>query len=144
MRIERSVHIARSPEDVFSYIADARNDPAWCPRVLASEPIAGDGPGPDARYRVTHRPVRVRQPMELDVRVVGWDPPRRIELREEDEDGVFEVTYELTAVGDGTRLVQRDEVSLSLPRFLWPVARFNIGRHLNEQFESLKAILERS
>ena len=34
MKVERSVFIERPPADVFSYIADVRNDPSWHTDVL--------------------------------------------------------------------------------------------------------------
>lgn len=46
VEVSRSVVIARPGEDVFAYLADARNDPKWCPKVLSVEQIEGDEPGP--------------------------------------------------------------------------------------------------
>jgi protein-L-isoaspartate O-methyltransferase/uncharacterized protein YndB with AHSA1/START domain len=136
------VEIDRPVEEVFSFIADARNDPKWCGRVLTCEQVAGRGPGRHARYRVVHRPVRLRRPSQLDVRVAEFEPPHRIRWREEDHDGLFDVVYVLEPLNGATRLTQRDDVELSLPRPLWLIARFNIGRHLEEQFRALKRLME--
>jgi hypothetical protein len=64
-------------------------------------------------------------------------------VREQDTDGVFDVTYELQpAEGGGTRITQRSDVALSLPRVLHPIGRFEIGRHLREQLAALKRLVE--
>jgi uncharacterized membrane protein len=34
MKVERDISIARPPTEVFSYVADVRNDPAWHTDVL--------------------------------------------------------------------------------------------------------------
>ena len=143
MRVERSIGIDSPPEDVFAVVGDMRRDPEWCKRVLSSEQVQGEGPGEGARYRAVHRPQRLRKPMDLDVRVQSFDPPRSMRLREQDSDGVFDVTYELEPNGSGgTRITQRSDVDLSLPRVLHPIGRFEIGRHLREQLAALKQLVE--
>ncbi len=123
VQVSRSVVIARSGRDVFAYIADARNDPEWCPKVLAVEQIEGDGTGPGARYRVTHRPIPVRPAREMDYTCLNWTPPTRIEWREDDGTDVFIVTYTLEDLGDATRLTQRSDAELGVPRLLHPLMR---------------------
>jgi uncharacterized protein YndB with AHSA1/START domain len=141
--VERSITIDRPVEDVFAFVADCRNDPRWCSRVLSVEQVAGDGPGPGARYRAVHRPIRLRKPLDLAVEVLAVEPPHRMTLRERDDDGVFDVAYELRADGAGTRMTQYDQVDLTgVPGVLHPLARRTIGRHLDEQLTALKALLE--
>src|SRR2546423_10760474 len=92
VRIERTVEIARSPQDVWAFIADARNDADWCDKVDSVEQLAGTGPGLGPRYRVLHRPIRFRKAKELAVAVEEFEPPQHLGLREEDDDAVFELT----------------------------------------------------
>jgi uncharacterized protein YndB with AHSA1/START domain len=96
MRIEKTIVIDCPLEAVWEYIADGRNDPEWCKKVISVEQVTGDDPGPDASYRVVHRPFRLEKPKELTVTVEEFNPPRRMHVREEDDDSVFDVTY----VGD--------------------------------------------
>ena len=143
MRVERSIEIGRPPEEVFAVVADMRRDPEWCKRVLLCEQVEGDGPGAGARYRAVHRPQRLRKPLDLDVRVESLDRPRAMRLREQDSDGVFNVSYALRPSGaGGTHITQRSDVELSLPRFLHPIGRFEIRRHLGEQLAALKKLVE--
>jgi uncharacterized protein YndB with AHSA1/START domain len=143
IHVERSVQINRSVEDVFAFVSDCRNDPRWCKRVLECEQVEGDGPGAGARYRIVHRPQRLRSAMELDVRVETFDPPHRMTMVERDKDGTFAVTYDLRAERGGTSITQRDDITLAgVPRILRPIGRLVIGRHLSEQFGALKSLLE--
>jgi uncharacterized protein YndB with AHSA1/START domain len=142
MRIEKSTVIDRPLEEVWEYIADGRNDPQWCNKVISVNQVTGDGPGPEASYRMVHRPVRLRQPKEMAVTVEEFDPPRRLRMREEDDDAVFNVTYELEPVGAGTRLTQRDRIEWRIPKFQLPIARWMVSRDLANQFSVLKRILE--
>ena len=34
----------RTPEQVWEFVADARNDPRWCEKVVSVEQVAGEGP----------------------------------------------------------------------------------------------------
>src|SRR5712691_8838875 len=109
MRIEKTVGISRPPEEVWTFIADARNDPQWCDKVDSVDQIAGEGPGRDARYRMLHRPDRLRKAKELAVTVEEYEPPRQLRFREDDDDAIFEVTYRLAETAEGTELTQIDE-----------------------------------
>jgi uncharacterized protein YndB with AHSA1/START domain len=142
VKIESSVTIARPPDDVWDFIADMRNDPSWCPKVASVEQLEGVGPGPGARYRVLHSPRPRKPPVELSVDVVEFDPPRRMALREEDDDAVFNVLYELEPADAGTRLSQIDEIDWKISLLLYPIARAMVSRDLGRQFTALKRTLE--
>jgi uncharacterized protein YndB with AHSA1/START domain len=144
MTIEKSIVIDRPVERVWECIADGRKDPLWCDKVASVEQVAGEGPGPDAAYRVVHRPVRLKKPKELTVTVEEFDPPRRMRIREEDDDGVFNVVYGLERFGEGTRLTQRDQIAWKIPRFQRPIARRMVSADIERQLSVLKSLLERS
>jgi uncharacterized protein YndB with AHSA1/START domain len=141
MRIEKTVGISRPPEEVWTFIADVRNDPQWCDKVDSVDQIAGEGPGRDARYRMLHRPVRLRKAKELAVTVEGYEPPRRLRLREEDDDAIFEVIYRLAGTDEGTELTQIDEIDWKIP-FPGPqLGRVMVSRDIQRQFAALKRLL---
>jgi len=143
MELETTIVIARPIQEVWDHIADARNDPQWCDKVEEVRQEVGDVPGPNARYRVIHRPIRLKKPKELTVSVEEYTPPSRMRLREEDDDGVFNITYELEPADEGTRLTQRDWIEWKIPRFHRPIARRMVSRDLANQFATLKRRLER-
>jgi uncharacterized protein YndB with AHSA1/START domain len=138
MLIERQIEIARPVDEVYAFVADARNDVRWCRKVRSVERMADD------RYAVVHKPVPLRPAREMEMRRVGADPPRRIEWTEDDGTDVFRVTYELepTAAG-GTLMRQRSDVQVgAVPRPLHPLWRHGIGRDIARQLRDLKALLE--
>jgi hypothetical protein len=63
-------------------------------------------------------------------------------MREEDDDAVFEVTYELDPADDGTRLTQRDQIIWTIPKFQLPLARRMVSRDIQKQLSVLKRLLE--
>jgi uncharacterized protein YndB with AHSA1/START domain len=143
MQIAREVVIDLHIDDVFDYVANPYNDPAWCEKVLYVEQVEGMGPGPGARYDVMHRPVRFRPPRRMTYTCLEYYPPVRIEWREEDRDDVIHVTYELEEVWTSTRLTQRDDAQFGAPRILHPLLRAGIGRDMGRQLRALKQVLER-
>jgi hypothetical protein len=111
--------------------------------VLSCEQTEGDGPGPAARYRAVHRPTRLKRAMDIEVELISLHPPRRVELREEDADGVFRVTYRLDPAGGGTLFSQTSEVEWKLPRPLAMLGDRMVPRHVAGQVQALKGVLER-
>jgi uncharacterized protein YndB with AHSA1/START domain len=142
MRIERSISIAAPPERVWDFIADAGNDPRWCHKVESVEQLEGHGPGPGARYRVQHRPKPLRGPVELSMEAVEFDPPRRLRWREEDDDAVFHVVYELEPEAGGCRITQIDHIDWKIRKLTQPIGRLMVGRDLSRQLAALKRLLE--
>jgi len=144
MQIARSVVVDSHIEDVFDFVADPLNDPAWCPKVLVVDQVEGDGPGPGAAYEVLHRPIPFRPPRRMVHRCLSWEPPRRIQWREDDGHDVIDVTYDLEPMWTSTRFTQRDEiVRLGAPRIVHPLFKHGIGRDIDRQLQSLQGVLER-
>ena len=136
MIAETTITIARPPEEVFAFVADPRNDPLWCDRVHAVEPV-GKG-----EFRVMHKPLRMQpRPYELRMRLLESDPPRRLRWDETDRDGTLIVEYELSATPEGTLFRQRSDLS-GLSRRVRFFARRTIPRHIAEQARALKRCLE--
>jgi carbon monoxide dehydrogenase subunit G len=136
-RIEESIEIARTPDFVWAFLADPLNDPRWCPKVKSVQPIA------DRRWRVVHKPVPFRRPMELTVEHVELRPPKSLTLREEDEASVFDVEYRVDQSGDGTRFTQISSFAWKgLPRVLHGTFARGVRRDLRAQLKALKRLLE--
>jgi carbon monoxide dehydrogenase subunit G len=82
-RYTTPVFTRRAPEEVFAFMADMRNLPAWDPSVRNVEQVVGTGPGPDAVFEVTvdsgrrtttlrYRTAMYRPPDELVVVAENW------------------------------------------------------------------------
>ena len=140
--IERSIEIARSPQEVFAFVSDPRNDPLWCPKVQSVEVVGDSVAGEGARYVVVHRPVPFLAPRRMDYRVLDWSPPSRIVWREDDGHDVIRVEYLIEPSDLGTRFTQRDEAELGAPRMLHPFMRIGIGVDVGRQLKHLRKQLE--
>jgi uncharacterized membrane protein len=140
VRVQREVEIERPIDEVFAFVADARNDPRWCPKVRS---VTGGEPGQGSTYVVVHKPVPLKRERRMEMRCTRFEPPRLIEWREDDGTDVFEVVYELSENGDGrTRMKQRSDAEIGAPRLLHPLFRAGIGRDLERQLRELKRLLE--
>lgn len=133
MRVEESIEIARPPQEVWDFVVDPTNDPRWCSKVKVVESA---GPGV---WKVTHKPVPWRAAIELDLRHVELDVPRRMLIREEDDVSVFEVEYRLEPSDLGTRFTQISEIEWKrLPRFLNGIFERGVRRDLQVQLRGLR------
>lgn len=143
MSVERSIEIARPPEEVFAFLADARNDPRWCASVVACKQRAGAGPGPGASYLAHHKPTPFHPVMPRSIEVVAYEPPRLLRWCQEDSNGTFHIAYELEPAGEGTRFTQRDRIEWKVPGLMGRLAeRLFVRRHIGEQMADLKRLLE--
>jgi hypothetical protein len=76
---EASIHIARPPDGVFAFVADAANNPKWRKNVVQTEWL-DDGPmRVGRRGRQTAR--LLGREWTVDAEVVEWDPPRSVAWR---------------------------------------------------------------
>src|SRR6184192_921943 len=123
MEVVKSIEIAQPLEAVFAFVADARNDPRWCPKVSSVELVD------DGCYEVVHKPVPGKPERQMDMQRVVVEAPHRIEWREDDGVDVFHVTYELDDLGGRTRLTQRSVAKLGAPRLLPDLPGRNRPRH---------------
>ena len=137
VQVTRSIVTARPREEVFAFVADARNDPLWCPKVISTD--VGDA---DGSYAVLHKPIPGRPAREMTMTRKSQEPPARIEWYEDEGSDWVEVTYTLEDAGGSTRFTQRSVASFSTPRVLDPIMRSGLGRDIAKQLKRLKATLE--
>jgi carbon monoxide dehydrogenase subunit G len=78
-RGEASIRIDRPPDEVFAFVADAANNPAWRANVVRTEWL-DDGPmRVGRRGRQTAR--LLGREWTVEAEVVEWDPPRHVAWR---------------------------------------------------------------
>lgn len=142
MEISRSICIARPRKQVFAYLADPRNDPHWCRKVISVEQVSGVEPTEGAAYKVVHRPIRFRPARTIDHTLVSWLPPERIEWREDDGTFLYLVTYVLDEIEGVSRLTQRTLAEVGAPNLFNPLFSAGIGRNMDRQLKMLKSVLE--
>src|ERR1043166_9382389 len=71
IRIEGEVVIERPVEEVFDFVADARNEPRYNPRMLRAEKLTPGPIGLGTRFRDEVR--SVGRPAEVTIEVVGYE-----------------------------------------------------------------------
>jgi uncharacterized protein YndB with AHSA1/START domain len=135
MQIARGVVVDRHIDDVFEYVADRGNDPAWWPNTAAVRQIGGDGPGPGARYELTRR----RAPRRVLATCVAWEPPVRVAFREDDGASATVVAYELASVWTSTRVTRAEDRAPGRP-----LARRRRAREARAALDALVRALERA
>jgi carbon monoxide dehydrogenase subunit G len=95
VRAELTIEIARTPEDVFAYLTDVSNLPAWQAGVKSATLH-------DGRIKES-RSLRGRE-RHTTLEVVEQDEPRVFTLRALDSPVPFTVRHELEPADGGTRL----------------------------------------
>ena len=141
MRIEESIIINRSPEDVFSFLATRSNDPVWMATVVESrwlEPSGSAGVG--RRGRMVMKAFGRR--MEYLDEVITYEPGRQIAHRT--IEGPIDLnTACLCEPGDGgCRTTVVAEAEKMLARLLDPLLARLMRRGFKADLAKLKQILE--
>jgi carbon monoxide dehydrogenase subunit G len=134
LHAERQVSIHRTPEQVFAFVADGLNGPAWRAGVLDVAHVSGAGVG--AVYRQGVREPGGRR-IAADYRISAFEPPRRLAF--EAIAGPVRPTgeYRFEPEGDGTRLTFTLDAELGL------VQRLLLGRAVQRTMEAEVAATER-
>ncbi len=137
MRVEEEIRIAQPAETVWAVVADPRNDPRWCRKVISVEGVG------ERCWRVMHEPIPLRPPRELELTQLEAEPPYRLVLRQEDAAAVFDVEYRLEPIETGTRFTQISEFKWKkLPRVLHGTFARGVRRDVRGQLRALKQLLE--
>jgi uncharacterized membrane protein len=139
--IATSVEIARSPEDVFAYVADLPRHPEW-QDGLVSVTVETDGPS-RVGTRVIHRRKLGPKTVATTSEITAYDPPRVLGFRGIDGPIRGEGSQRVEPVGDGSRvLFERELEGYGLGKLMLPMARRQAARQVAASHQKLKRILE--
>ena len=134
MRAELAVEIARSPEEVFDYLTDVSNLPAWQSGVRSAR-REGD--------RIHESRHMLGRELHTTLEITEEERPRVFELRALDSPVPFTVRHELAPNGDGTRLTVVGEGDAGLlPGFAAGIMAKRAEKQFRKDFERLKKLLE--
>jgi polyketide cyclase/dehydrase/lipid transport protein len=97
MRGQMRCHVSRSPEDVFDFLADLRNESRWNPRVVGIQQVTPGSVGTGTKFHGTYRGIGA-----LDTVLHTCDRPSRIAFRSEGARMEIEGVFMLTEASDGT------------------------------------------
>lgn len=140
-RAEHTLVIGRPPADVFAYLTEVRNLPAWQPSVVSVE-RPDEGPV-DVGTRFTEVRKFVGRRLHTTMEVTEHAPGERLYLQVVEGPVRYRVTHDLEAVDDGTRVnvAVEGETGGFFALADGLVARQG-ERQLRADFGRLKAILE--
>ena len=134
MRAELAVEIARSPEEVFDYLTDVSNLPAWQSGVRSAR-REGD--------RIHESRHMLGRELHTTLEITEEERPRVFELRALDSPVPFTVRHELAQSGEGTRLTVVGEGDAGLlPGFAAGIMAKRAEKQFRKDFERLKRLLE--
>jgi uncharacterized protein YndB with AHSA1/START domain len=138
-----TLHIERSPEDVFDYIADYLTTPEWYSVVKRVEKGAGKV-GVGTRYRVYRDALRGTAMHQLEI--TKYVLNKEVEFSSVDDPTPFSYLYRLEGDGDSTILTLEGTISASAApgatKLLTPIAETLFKRGLRENFPELKRLLD--
>ena len=110
--IEESIFIARPPQDVFEFIAEAENFPVWDVSIVAAEQV-GTGPvGLGTRNRGTSK--IMGRHFDWTTEATEFEPPKRITNTSVEGRIHFTVTNLLEPAAGGTKLTYRIDAESGL------------------------------
>ena len=131
MRAELTIEIARRPEDVFSYLTDVSNLPAWQTGVKSA--TLRDG-------RIEESRSLLGRELNTTLEIVEQEEPLLFTLRALDGPVSFTVRHELEPAEGGTRLTVTADGKVS--GFAAGLLARGAERQFRKDFERLKQILE--
>jgi hypothetical protein len=143
MEFDLSIHINRSPDDVFAFLRDKDRFPQEeASPVLLLEKTTPGPPGMGTRYReIVQMLPLVRG--EILSEITHYEPGIRLD---EDWAGAGmegNLTYLFIPEEGGTRLVQRETVEpRGWLRLAAPLIRISLGRALQNRLEGIKELLD--
>ena len=142
IRCEASIHIARSPAQVFAILDDLERTPQWLERcvwiVQTSDGPRGAGTRLCFRYRDRGREG------ELAGEVETYEPERRIIMKFTDRALDVRVVFELAAQGDSTYLTHSAEITpkMFIIKVLSPWIRSSTRRQMADVVDKLRKLAE--
>jgi hypothetical protein len=75
-RIQGEILIEWPVDEVFDFVADARNEPRYNPQILRAEKLSPGPIGLGTRFRDEIR--SMGRPAEITIEIIGYERPRRL------------------------------------------------------------------
>jgi carbon monoxide dehydrogenase subunit G len=139
--VEQSIFINRSPEDVFTFVAEPTNITAWQADVVSAEPTS-EGPSDiGSTVRLTQK--SMGRDMVNDLEITIWEPPHRMCFQSTAGPIEFTGCQHCEESGGGTKFTWSIEGEMG---GFFKVAEGIVAKQLEktvgENLDRLKSILE--
>lgn len=139
MRLEHELTIARAQAEVFAFLADPANLPAWqhsVQRVTSPEAVA-------VGTRFVEERSRLGRVFRSTLEIVELEPDRLFTIQVVEGPVIARIRHELAAVPGGTRLSVLADADLDrLPRPVRSVVARAVDGELARDFAALKRLVE--
>jgi uncharacterized protein YndB with AHSA1/START domain len=139
--VARSITINRPVAEVFAYVSDASNEPAWHTDVLEARQTSEGPIGIGTTFLI-----RVKPSMGVSegvTEVIGFDPNRRQVIRGEMGSMRPTITDLFEPADGGTKFTRRIQIEASgLMRLMLPLVRPMTGKIWTGFLANLKRVLE--
>src|SRR5262245_7117927 len=135
------VVIDRPPDEVFAFIADARNRPQWDRSVDGEDLTSPEPVGVGSTVRTTM--TSMGRELEWSWRITDHQPPARQRIESTDGPFPMSLAWDLEPAGAGTRA--RFAITGQpggVMRLMQPLIARNTQRNLDDAFPRLKQLLE--
>jgi hypothetical protein len=136
--IENSVQIDRSPEEVFDYLVDLRNELEWNPDVQSMVKITDDPIGVGTKFLA-----KWKQSKLIEVECIGFERPYRWSYS---NGGPLTVVFDITLTphGNATLLASRFDVRpRGLMQLFFPIVLRQLKRAEKQNMAHIKNTLEK-
>jgi carbon monoxide dehydrogenase subunit G len=144
-RFEGTTVIDRPIEEVFTFLADATNDPKFSPRVLEMAKTTDGPPGVGTVYASTVKDAGIKTKREF--KITEFDPPNRIRWAEVSKNLVTapEGGYDLAAEGGRTRVTIHNVLEgHGFGKLIAPMALRSARKGADDFAKAIKAAVEAS
>jgi hypothetical protein len=142
INISDSVVIAKPVPEVFAFVADHENLPAWTVGVKQSRRLTDGPPSGGSAYRVVGK--LLGRSIESSYLITGFEPGHGFEGTMTSAAFGFCERYRFESAGDGTCVSMSATVEPhGLFRLLKPVMAAGVRRQVKADHRRLKAVLER-
>ncbi len=138
---ELTIEVARTPEDVFAYLTDVSNLPAWQSGVRTAQ-IEDAGP-PRVGARIRESRHLLGRELNTTLEITEYDPPHVFSIRALDSPVPFSIRHELEASGDRTLLIVTGVGDPGLlPGFAAGIMARRAEKQFRKDFDRLKKLLQ--
>jgi uncharacterized protein YndB with AHSA1/START domain len=137
---EQTIVIDRPIAEVFAFVTDQRNTPAWQAGLVEARPLVAGPPGVGTRHAIVRHFMGRR--MEAVNEYLRYEPNKLVTFKTISGPKV-EASYLFEAVDGGTRVTSR--VQLQMPGLMGlfdPLIGMSLRREMRAALPALKALLE--
>ena len=136
-----SIPIARSVEDVFAYVTDVTNDPAWHTDILEAQKVTEGPVGVGTKWHARFKPSMGIS--EGDMEVVTFEPNRIQVMRGEIGPMHPTLTYLLEPSEGGTKFTRHVQIRVSgMMKVMQPMMAMMVPKQNKGFLANLKRVLE--